>query len=259
MTERRILVVEDDAGTSLLVGEILRSEGIVIEYAADGVDALETLRTSVPDLVVLDLVLPDMAGGEVLEGCYVRPCLVRAPAELPKMREETFAPILYVFSYKNIEDALALHHSAIDRGEREAIEAAVKAGTASVMSSFNELNGVPASGNRMLLTDILRDAWGFDGFVVSDWFGVHDPVGAARAMPSQGCIARTVPRVSSCSGASRVRLNRSPSSQLPLVDSRSSIHTSPPISSTPAPMTGFSTQKGSMIERPSVAIETTHR
>ncbi len=66
MTERRILVVEDDVGTSRLVGEILRSEGTKIEYASDGVDALETLRTSVPDLVVLDLALPRIDGWEIL-------------------------------------------------------------------------------------------------------------------------------------------------------------------------------------------------
>ena len=66
MTERRILVVEDDVGTSRLVGEILRSEGIQIEYASDGVDALRTLRTSVPDLVVLDLALPRIDGWEIL-------------------------------------------------------------------------------------------------------------------------------------------------------------------------------------------------
>jgi CheY-like chemotaxis protein len=66
MTDRRILIVEDDAGTSRLVGEILRSDGIEIEYAADGVAALETLRTSVPDLVVLDLALPRIDGWEIL-------------------------------------------------------------------------------------------------------------------------------------------------------------------------------------------------
>ena len=66
MSEHRILVVEDDVGTSRLVGEILRSDGIEIEYAADGVDALETLRSSVPDLVVLDLALPRVDGWEIL-------------------------------------------------------------------------------------------------------------------------------------------------------------------------------------------------
>lgn len=66
MADRRILVVEDDKGTSRLVGEILRSGGIEIEHAADGVDALEKLRTTRPDLVVLDLALPRVDGWEIL-------------------------------------------------------------------------------------------------------------------------------------------------------------------------------------------------
>lgn len=48
-------------------------------------------------------------------------------------------------------------------------KAAVEAGVATVMSSFNEINGIPATGNVHTLRDILRDEWGFDGFVVSDW------------------------------------------------------------------------------------------
>ncbi len=45
-----------------------------------------------------------------------------------------------------------------------------------VMSSFTEVNGVPASGNKMLLTDILRNQWKFKGFVVSDWASVHEQI-----------------------------------------------------------------------------------
>ena len=52
--------------------------------------------------------------------------------------------------------------------------AAVEAGAATVMSSFNSLNGVPATANPYILTDILRKEWGFDGFVVSDWGAVAE-------------------------------------------------------------------------------------
>ncbi len=48
-------------------------------------------------------------------------------------------------------------------------EAAVKAGAATVMNAFNVFEGVPASGNRYLVTDILKKKWGFGGIVVSDW------------------------------------------------------------------------------------------
>ena len=55
-------------------------------------------------------------------------------------------------------------------------KAAVDAGTGSVMSSFNEIDGVPATGNRWLLTDLLRKEWGFKGFVVSDYTSVNEMI-----------------------------------------------------------------------------------
>jgi len=51
----------------------------------------------------------------------------------------------------------------------------------SVMCSYNRLWGVHASQNRWLLTQVLRDEWGYDGLVMSDWDAVHAPVEAVRA------------------------------------------------------------------------------
>ncbi|MEY4382393.1 MAG: beta-glucosidase BglX, partial [Bacteroidota bacterium] len=55
-------------------------------------------------------------------------------------------------------------------------KAAVDAGAGSVMSSFNDIDGVPASGNKWLLTDVLRKQWGFKGFVVSDYTSVTEMI-----------------------------------------------------------------------------------
>ena len=71
-------------------------------------------------------------------------------------------------------------------------EIAVKEGKAkSIMSSYNRINGVYANENPHLLQEILRDTWGFDGFVVSDWGGSNDHVEGVRAgshleMPTTG-------------------------------------------------------------------------
>jgi beta-glucosidase len=51
--------------------------------------------------------------------------------------------------------------------------AALEAGAASVMTSFSDLDGIPATANRRLLREVLRDEWGFDGLVVSDWDSIR--------------------------------------------------------------------------------------
>jgi beta-glucosidase len=53
-------------------------------------------------------------------------------------------------------------------------KAMVEAGVATIMTSFSDLNGVPATGNRFLLQQVLRDEWQFDGFVVSDWASIAE-------------------------------------------------------------------------------------
>lgn len=62
-----------------------------------------------------------------------------------------------------------------------AFRAAVEAGAGSVMTAYNRVNGTHMSDHRRLLTDVLKDEWGFDGYVVSDWYGVESTVGAANA------------------------------------------------------------------------------
>jgi beta-glucosidase len=53
-------------------------------------------------------------------------------------------------------------------------KAAVEAGAGSVMASFNEVEGIPATGNKWLLTDVLQKQWGFNGFVVTDYTGINE-------------------------------------------------------------------------------------
>ncbi|GAB2606067.1 beta-glucosidase [Paractinoplanes abujensis] len=67
-------------------------------------------------------------------------------------------------------------------------QAAIDAGAGNVMTAYMDLNGIPASGSRWLFTEVLRDAWGFDGFVVSDANAVKNLVthGYARDLAEAG-------------------------------------------------------------------------
>ncbi len=53
-------------------------------------------------------------------------------------------------------------------------KAAIDAGAGSVMASFNEVDAIPATGNKYLMTDVLRKQWGFKGFVVTDYTGINE-------------------------------------------------------------------------------------
>lgn len=55
-------------------------------------------------------------------------------------------------------------------------KAAVDAGAATFMNSFNDINGIPASANKYLQTDILKKKWGFKGFIVSDWGSISEMI-----------------------------------------------------------------------------------
>ena len=71
-------------------------------------------------------------------------------------------------------------------------KAAVDAGAGNVMTAYMDLNGIPAAGNRWLFTEVLRDAWGFEGFVVSDANAVLNQVTHGFAADLPDAAARAV-------------------------------------------------------------------
>ena len=66
-------------------------------------------------------------------------------------------------------------------------KAAVDAGAATVMSSFNEVDGIPASGNKWLMTDLLRKQWGFGGFICTDYTAINEMI--AHGMGDESKVA----------------------------------------------------------------------
>lgn len=74
--------------------------------------------------------------------------------------------------YNTVEVSLSTLKNVILPPFKATIDADVK----TFMNSFNELNGIPATGNKYLQRDILKDNWGFDGFVVSDWGSLNEMI-----------------------------------------------------------------------------------
>jgi beta-glucosidase len=110
-----------------------------------------------------------------------------AAAMIRGIQSEGVAACVKHFAVNNQEtDRLRVSADVAPRALREiylrGFEIAVRdANPWGVMASYNRINGVFASENAWLLTSVLRDEWGYDGVVVSDWGAVHDPVAALRA------------------------------------------------------------------------------
>lgn len=120
-----------------------------------------------------------------------------AASQIKGIQSQGVGTSLKHFAVNNQEDRRMSVDAVVDeRTLREiylaSFEAAVKQGKPwTVMCSYNKVNGQYASENSYLLTDILRDEWGFEGYVVSDWGAVNERVEALRAgldleMPSSG-------------------------------------------------------------------------
>lgn len=100
--------------------------------------------------------------------------------------ENLLACIKHFAAYGAAESGL--DYNAVDISERRLREvylqpykAGFDAGALTAMASFNEINGVPSTGNRWLMTDLLRGEWGFQGFVVSDYTGDEEMIAAGYA------------------------------------------------------------------------------
>lgn len=101
--------------------------------------------------------------------------------------ERVAACVKHFAAYGAVEGGRDYNH--VDLSERElretylpAYKAALDQGCEMVMTAFNTVDGIPASGNRRLMRDLLREEWGFDGVLVSDWGAVKEliPHGVAE-------------------------------------------------------------------------------
>ena len=103
-----------------------------------------------------------------------------------KSNEHFLACVKHFAAYGGAESGL--DYNIVNMSERtlrevylQTYKAAFDAGAMSAMASFNEINGVPATGNHWLQTDLLRGEWGFQGFVVSDYTGDEEMIKAGYA------------------------------------------------------------------------------
>ena len=102
-------------------------------------------------------------------------CSIAEPCSLPK-------PLQPVMAHSVIGlRLLGVLRKALREVYLVPFEAAVKAGSMAVMTGYNRVNGTFCSENRLLLQQILREEWGFQGCVISDWTGTHSVWGSLEA------------------------------------------------------------------------------
>ena len=142
----------------------------------------------------------DPRWGRIAEGSGEDPYLgsLFAAARVRGFQQSIFATVKHFAGYGAAEAGREYNSTEIsERTMREVylppFKAAVDAGVASLMSAFNDIAGVPASGNAWLTDTVLRREWGFTGFVVSDWTSVAEliPHGVAGSQAEAGRRALT--------------------------------------------------------------------
>ena len=142
----------------------------------------------------------DPRWGRIAEGSGEDPYLgsVMAAARVRGFQQNIFATAKHFAGYGAAEAGREYNETEIsERTMREVylppFKAAVDAGVASLMSAFNDISGVPASGNAWLTDTVLRREWRFPGFVVSDWTSVAELInhGIAGSQAEAGRRALT--------------------------------------------------------------------
>lgn len=90
-------------------------------------------------------------------------------------------------------------YNTVDMSERQlreyylpAYKAALDAGVEMVMTSFNTVDGIPASGNEKLMRNILREEWGFDGVLISDWASIREMIAHGAAEDDREAAYRAI-------------------------------------------------------------------
>ena len=142
----------------------------------------------------------DPRWGRIAEGSGEDPYLgsLLAAARVRGFQQSIFATVKHFAGYGAAEAGREYNETEISQRTMREIylppfKAAVDAGVASLMSAFNSISGVPASGNAWLTDTVLRREWGFTGFVVSDWTSVAEliPHGVAGSLAEAGRRALT--------------------------------------------------------------------
>ncbi|HLZ09103.1 MAG TPA: response regulator transcription factor [Chloroflexota bacterium] len=123
MAKPRILVVEDEAKISQIVAAYLRRDGYQVIQASDGREALELARSETPDLIVLDLMLPEISGWDVCRDLRRNPRTARVPIIMATAREDVSDRIVglelgaddYVVKPYDAKELVARVHAVLRR------------------------------------------------------------------------------------------------------------------------------------------------
>ncbi len=130
----------------------------------------------------------DIRNGRLFEGYSEDPCVASelAPMLVKGVQSQGIAANVKHFAANHQEtNRMNINEFIPERALHEiyypGFKACVEAGVETVMSAYNQINGVPCTENSVLLQEMLRDSWGFEGVVMSDWGAVYNPANAVNA------------------------------------------------------------------------------